>query len=358
MDKVGNVFISWSGEESKAIADLIRNWLPLIIDGPDYWLSSSDLPEGKRWSKVIFESLEKSDFGILIITPQNVNSPWILFEAGAISKSLDSGTVIPYLTLIEKNELKGPLSQFQAACSDYEGTFSVVKAINKMLLIPINEKIIKERFDAFWSKYEKSLEQITDEIKKTIPEKTSQELEIKKLHEDLLETTSILKQIASNNYIVSSKMTKSNLEDEKDYMLLEGTWFNVDSQSHIYIKLINGILVAPYCYHGNNELTAEYYNWKKTGDYYFCQFRWFDREIRGFAFYKLINNDFFEGKWWYEKDLPEDHLLYNNFSEKFDFNNIEMDGNLGGVFSRWRRVKKDNPPKWAEEYFLKLKKSE
>jgi len=38
------------------------------------------------------QALRTTDFGIFSLTPTNLTNPWHLFEAGAISKKLDSPT--------------------------------------------------------------------------------------------------------------------------------------------------------------------------------------------------------------------------------------------------------------------------
>jgi hypothetical protein len=37
------VFISWSGERSKCVAEALRNWIPKIINAVLPWLSSADI---------------------------------------------------------------------------------------------------------------------------------------------------------------------------------------------------------------------------------------------------------------------------------------------------------------------------
>jgi hypothetical protein len=51
----------------------------------------------------------------------DLNSPWILFEAGALSKSLVNGRVVPFLIDIQPEEMNGPLSQFQAVSMTKDG---------------------------------------------------------------------------------------------------------------------------------------------------------------------------------------------------------------------------------------------
>jgi hypothetical protein len=108
------VFISWSGQRSQALAQALRGWLPLVLHYVEPWVSESDIAAGDRWAQSIAEELEASNFGILCITPENLNSQWVLFEAGALAKSMQDAKVIPLLFGLEFSDISGPLAQFQA----------------------------------------------------------------------------------------------------------------------------------------------------------------------------------------------------------------------------------------------------
>src|SRR5882724_417299 len=51
-----NVFISWSGVRSKALAEVLSDWLPRVIQVLDPWVSP-DIEKRKRWSHVMSEQL-------------------------------------------------------------------------------------------------------------------------------------------------------------------------------------------------------------------------------------------------------------------------------------------------------------
>ena len=57
---------------------------------------------------------------------------WILFEAGALSKSVKRGCIIPYLVDLEPDELPGPLRQFQAVRADEDGTLRLVRRLYEL----------------------------------------------------------------------------------------------------------------------------------------------------------------------------------------------------------------------------------
>ena len=108
------ILISWSGERSEKIAEILREWLPTILPGVEPWLSSEDIRKGSRWSLQLATELEATQFGLLVVVPENQCSPWLNFEAGAISKWVKHARVAPLLFGMSPSELRGPLAQFQA----------------------------------------------------------------------------------------------------------------------------------------------------------------------------------------------------------------------------------------------------
>lgn len=114
----------------------------------------------------------------------------------------------------------------------------------------------------------------------------------------------------------------------------------------MYVTLVHGRIVAPYCYGGNNRLTARYYDWRDAGDYWFARFEWFHpSEIKGFSFYRLTSEGRLEGRWWYDGEIP---------METMNMDNVTADALVGGCVAVWERVAFPRIPKWAEEYFQKI----
>ena len=108
------IFISWSGELSRELAEAVRDWIPMVLQSVKPYFTPDDIEKGSRWAKEISGELAASQLGIICLTQDNQNSPWILFEAGALSKNLEESKVCPILFNFDTTELKGPLSSFQA----------------------------------------------------------------------------------------------------------------------------------------------------------------------------------------------------------------------------------------------------
>lgn len=154
------VFISWSEEQSHSFAKSLHEWLPLVLHYVEPWLSKSDIDAGERWGIKIAKELEVTNFGIICVTKENANSPWILFEAGALAKSMEDGRVIPLLLDIDFKEISGPLAQFQAKKSEKSGIEDVITAINKAAPNPVPEARLKQLFDSLWPGMESQIASI------------------------------------------------------------------------------------------------------------------------------------------------------------------------------------------------------
>jgi len=157
------VFISWSGNRSRAIADLLRRWLPSVLQAVRPYFSPDDVAKGSRWSSEIAKELEASRIGLLIITPENQEAPWLLFEAGALAKNLDRSRVCPLMFGgMEPTDVKGPLVQFQAAQFSEHEMKRVMKMINGELAeLALAPEVLDGVFEMWWPKLE---EQVAKEL--------------------------------------------------------------------------------------------------------------------------------------------------------------------------------------------------
>ena len=171
------VFLSWSGEISKQVAVALRDWLPNVIQALEPWMSAEDIEKGARWSSDVASELEDSKAGILCITPDNLDAPWLNFEAGALSKTIEKTFVCPYLMGLQPHDLKGPLVQFQAAESTEKDTRELVKTLNGALSEhKLPEPKLDETFDVWWPKLQSSLAEIDSTKVARAPQRSQREM--------------------------------------------------------------------------------------------------------------------------------------------------------------------------------------
>lgn len=158
------VFLSWSGEMSHRVASALRDWLPYVIQSVKPFLSSGDINKGARWSDVLAHELSDTQFGIICVTPYNINAPWLNFEAGALSKIVDRSFVSPFLFRVDRSAVRGPLSQFQSTVYEKEDIFDLLTSINNSLDPEerLENELLSRELDAWWEKLRKALEAIPD----------------------------------------------------------------------------------------------------------------------------------------------------------------------------------------------------
>lgn len=145
------------------MAEALHDWLPSVIQAVEPWMSASDIDKGARWSSDIAKNLGKTNFGVICLTPENLGSDWILFEAGALSKTVEKAFVCPYLFDLEPIDLKWPLVQFQATRAREEDTRKLVHTINKALGSDALPEIkLNKTFEVWWPDLDRKLMDIPD----------------------------------------------------------------------------------------------------------------------------------------------------------------------------------------------------
>jgi hypothetical protein len=87
-----NIFLSWSGNRSEWIAQAFFDLLPVTIQASKPWMSAQSIDKGTRSLQEIAKALDGIKFGITFLTPENLTEPWILYEAGALTKNVDAGS--------------------------------------------------------------------------------------------------------------------------------------------------------------------------------------------------------------------------------------------------------------------------
>ena len=192
------LFLSWSGEVSSKVANAFRDWIPSVIQTIVPYLSAEDIEKGARWSANIAKELEDSHYGIIIVTKDNMHAPWINFEAGALSKSIEKAHVTPFLFGLKNSELKGPLTQFQSTLNEKEDINRLIKSINSRMPEGqrLREQLVEKAFEVFYPELQNTLQTI---------EKTSSELStgLKKSHKSQAE---VLEEVVTQQRILNQQL--------------------------------------------------------------------------------------------------------------------------------------------------------
>jgi hypothetical protein len=166
------VFISWSGERSHKVAEMLHDWLSLVIQALEPWVSSSDIERGAQWNSKINKELEASSQGIFCLTAENKEAPWILFEAGSLAKGQDTSRVYTFLIDLKASEVTGPLVQFNHTQPTKDEMRLLVGSLNERLgNNKLSEAVLGRSFDNAWPKFEKDFKRILAETEASTPVK-------------------------------------------------------------------------------------------------------------------------------------------------------------------------------------------
>lgn len=238
------VFLSWSGHKSHQVALALRDWLPSVIQSVTPYVSSEDIDKGARWSTDIAKELEDSTFGILCVTKENLDAPWLLFEAGALSKMMEKGAVCPFLFDLKMAEIKeGPILQFQTTVYEKEDIKKLLISLNKSCgETGLKEDLLLKSFDVWWPSLDDTLKQIMSEKEdgKTLTKKTTKD----DMLEEILELTRINQKILRSpetilppEYIEHIIRSKEKVTTPRERRILDEINMHLMETRHLSIRM-------------------------------------------------------------------------------------------------------------------------
>lgn len=183
MSKPHNIFISWSGDRSKWVAEALHNWLPKVLQSARPWVSTQDIEKGTRGLSEMSNALNGMGFGITCLTSENLQAEWILYEAGALSKTFqdDKTRLWTYLLAgLENKDVKPPLGQFQHTKADKDDTRKLIHSVNMAINSPddrLNENMVNEVFDRWWQDLEAKIKTMPPAKGAVVKERSSDEIQ-------------------------------------------------------------------------------------------------------------------------------------------------------------------------------------
>ncbi len=212
------VFLSWSGDLSRKLADALRNWLPSALQSVKPYFTPEDIEKGAKWGSEISKELESSHIGIVCLTRDNTERPWILFEAGALSKSIQKSHVCTLLFDLEPTDVKGPLTSFQGTKFVKDDFKKLVTTINAVAgELRLDTPVLDAVFDMWWPKLE---QQVADILKgHNAGAKTAKRTE-RDILEELLELARLNTTRAARSPRVSPRLVVDLLETLDEIPLL------------------------------------------------------------------------------------------------------------------------------------------
>ena len=120
-------------------------------------MSSKDIDKGKLWFGELQNFLGEATSCIICVTSENVRSPWIYYETGAIAAKKQEVLVCPYLIGIGTSMIAdGPLAQSQCTEAMKEDTLALIRSLNKALANPHDEGLLVGNFESKWPEFEQN----------------------------------------------------------------------------------------------------------------------------------------------------------------------------------------------------------
>lgn len=158
------VFLAWSGPTSQKLAEFMHGWLPSVVQAIEPFMSAEDIRAGQRWSSEIGARLAEVNFALLCLTPTNLNSQWIHFEAGAVSKNLEQGRVSGLLFDVSATQIQFPLQQFQHTQFSKDDLWKLLQDLNALCAAPLGETQLRKAFDRNFPDVETALADLKDAL--------------------------------------------------------------------------------------------------------------------------------------------------------------------------------------------------
>lgn len=149
------IFLSWSGNLSREVALLLSEHLRPILWDVKTFMSGENIPSGSEWTKVLARELKENPFAIVCLTPQNLSSPWLLYEAGALTYNDDNKLCALLLGTLTLEDVRGPLERYQHRALTEKEFRTLLDDIRKMLADPPTEKEFDQNFAMHWPAIQK-----------------------------------------------------------------------------------------------------------------------------------------------------------------------------------------------------------
>lgn len=158
------VFMSWSGARSHAVAEVLAWWVKCVLQAARPWISSEDLDRGSLWFSEINNSLSDTSVGIVCLTDENKDRPWVLFEAGALAKGLSNSRVCTFLIDLDPTDITDPLAQFNHTRKSQDDMKKLARTLNAALgANALDTNLLSDICDVYWPKFNEKFEKALQE---------------------------------------------------------------------------------------------------------------------------------------------------------------------------------------------------
>lgn len=216
------VFISWSGHRSRAVAEVLSDWIKCVLQASEPWISTRHIDRGSLWFTEINEKLRDISVGIVCLTQDNKDKPWILFESGALAKGLSGNRVCTFLVDLQPHDLTDPLAQFNHTKPDKESVWELMRTLNTCLAErSLDERVLEKAFIVYWPQFEAEFALALAENE---PEKVSKP---RPQQDVMMEILSATREMSKRISTLESQQRKVTISSDfvkwKDYLKIDPT---------------------------------------------------------------------------------------------------------------------------------------
>lgn len=121
------LYLCWSKGLGRLIAGEFRSWIKANMGTwVQPFFSELDIEGGELWSERIMGELARTRRGIVFVTREMADAPFVMFEAGALAKEFKQARVVPVLVDILPSELPGALKMLQGKAFDHDEILRVL----------------------------------------------------------------------------------------------------------------------------------------------------------------------------------------------------------------------------------------
>ncbi len=152
------IFISWSKTRGLALAQALNEFIPNVLQDVAPFFSP-DIEKGTQWAHEIAKALEESVFGIICVTPESFNEPWLNFEAGAVASIL-SRRMSPIILGLSKGDIPPPLSNYTLTDTTEQDVRRLMSDLNSKLERPLSDDRFNKAFSVHWASLSDDLSKI------------------------------------------------------------------------------------------------------------------------------------------------------------------------------------------------------
>ena len=134
------LFIGWSKKTSKKIAEALCDYIAKVNPYIVPFVSSVNIAPGKIWRDRLSGILRESHYGILCMTKENLQAPWLHYEAGVLSMATSLNNpdgeprIAPLLFGVESASLSNPLSYYQSAPLTKDKFLDLMREANEICI--------------------------------------------------------------------------------------------------------------------------------------------------------------------------------------------------------------------------------